>query len=58
MKIVGIKWVFRIKYNSDGSISRYKTRLVAKRFHQTHGIDYTKTFSPVVKASTVRVILS
>lgn len=58
VKIVGSKWVFRIKYNSDGSVSRYKVRLVAKGFHQTHGIDHTKTFSPVVKASTVRVILS
>ena len=58
VKIVGSKWVFRIKYNSDGSVSRYKVRLVAKGFHQTHGIDHTETFSPVVKASTVRVILS
>lgn len=46
------------KYNSDRSISRYKVRLVAKRFHQTHGIDYTETFSPLVKALTIIVILS
>ncbi|KAH9801347.1 retrovirus-related pol polyprotein from transposon RE1 [Citrus sinensis] len=57
-KIVGCKWVFRIKYNADGSVSKYKAWLVAKGFHQTPGIDYFETFSSVVKQSTVRIILS
>ena len=57
-KLIGCKWVFRTKYNTDGSVSKYKTHLVAKGFHQTTGIDYSETFSPVVKSSTVRVILS
>ena len=50
--------VFRIKHNADGSVSRYKARLVAKGFHQTQGIDYNETFSQLVKASTVKLILS
>ena len=58
VKVVGNKWIFKIKYHVDGTISRYKVRLVAKGFHQTQGVDYTETFSPVVKALTVRVILS
>lgn len=58
VKIIRNKWVFRIKYNSDGSISRYKARFAAKGFHQTYKIDYTETFSPVVKASIVRIVLS
>ncbi|KAH9723162.1 reverse transcriptase Ty1/copia-type domain-containing protein [Citrus sinensis] len=57
-KVVGCKWVFRIKYNADGSISEYKARLGSNGFHQTPGIDYFETFSPVVNQSTMRIVLS
>ena len=54
---IGCKWVFRVKENPEGTVSKYKDRLVAKGFHQRLGYDYNETFSPVIKPVTVRILL-
>lgn len=56
--LVGCKWVFKVKENYDGSIERYKYRLVPQGFKEQPGIDYGETFCTLIKPATIRIILS
>jgi hypothetical protein len=58
INVVTSKWLFHHKLTSDGSLDRYKARRVLRGFTQRPGVDYDETFSPVVKFTTVRVVLS
>lgn len=57
-KAIGCKWIYKKKLKSDGTVERFKARLVAQGFSQQEGIDYNETFAPVVRYKTLRIILA
>ena len=57
-RIIGCKWVFKLKKTAEGAVSKYKARLVAQGFSQKFGIDYEEVFAPVVRQTTFRTLLA
>lgn len=57
-KVVGSKWLYKIKTDMDGNAHTYKARLVAKGFTQTFGIDYEETFSPVADIKAIKILIA
>ncbi|CAJ2653663.1 unnamed protein product [Trifolium pratense] len=58
MKKIGVKWVYKTKYNEQGKVEKYKARLVAKGYSQQYGIDFNEVFAPVARWDTIRTILA
>ncbi len=57
-KVIQLKRVFDLKVSKSGMLERYKARLVAKGFKQRFGINYTETFSPVLRSASVKLFMA
>jgi hypothetical protein len=56
--MVNCKWLFKHKYHVDGTIAKYKVRLVPLKFYQVEGLDYGETFFLVVKITSLRILIA
>ena len=58
VKPIGLKWIFKLKRNADGSINKYKSRLVAKGYVQRYGVDFDEVFTRVARIETIRLLVN
>lgn len=58
LKAIGLKWVYKLKRDTNGQIIKYKARLVTKGYIQKQGIDFEEIFAPVTRLKTVRLLLA
>ena len=57
-KPINVKWVYRTKLNVDGSINKYKAKLIVKGYAQVFGVDFSETFALVARLDTIRMLLA
>ena len=57
-KVIGVKWIFKIKLNAYENINKHKARLVVKDYSQEPGIDFTDTFAPVSRLDTIKLLFA
>ncbi|KAJ4740894.1 Transposon Ty1-H Gag-Pol polyprotein [Rhynchospora pubera] len=57
-KVIGLKWIYKVKKDSDGKVIKHKARLVAKGYVQKQGIDFDEVFAPVARIETVRLLIA
>ena len=57
-KSIGLKWVYKLKKDSEGKVLKHKARLVAKGYVQKKGVDFEEVFAPVARLDTIRLILA
>lgn len=52
-----MKWVYKVKLNPKGELTRHKSKLIAKGFLQREGVDFDEVFAPVAKIETIRLVV-
>lgn len=57
-KVIGSRWVYKVKHKSNGDIERVKARLVVKDHTQVEGFDYNENFSPISKIVSIILLLA